>query len=139
MAAKRPLDGYPSAIGNVVFSVFPHVGPTSYTQVTIVAGTIPATGGDVVTALAEAGMKWFDKLEGGSSDDFAWTVRPFPLTISNPSGGGLSGIPHKTYGLQWIANKTATIGGQAQTSGSEAVAGTNLSTVCVRLSAVGPK
>jgi hypothetical protein len=139
MAAKRPLADYPSSIGVQMFSIFPHIGPTSYTQVTIIPGTVPATGGDVVTALAEAGFKWFDRLDGGVSDDFAWKVTAFPLTVTNPSTGVLSGIPHKTYGLQWIANKSATMGGQAQTAGSEAVAGTNLSTYCVRLLGIGPK
>jgi hypothetical protein len=138
MAIKRPLADYPSSVGNQMFSVFPHLGPASYTQVSITPGTIPATGGDVVYAV-EAGFKWFDKLEGGSSDDFAWKVTSFPLTVSNPVSGILAGIPHKTYGLQWVANKSATIGGQAQTAGQEAVAGTNLSAVCVRLGAFGPK
>lgn len=138
MAAKRPFDGYPTSVGSTMLSIFPHLGPASYTQLSVTPGTIPATGGDTVTAQAEAGLKYLDKLEGGVSDDGAWMVRPIPITISNPVSGR-PGLPSKTYKLQWIALVTATIGGQNQTAGSEAVAATNLSAVCVRLLGYGPK
>lgn len=138
MPSRPTLDGYPTSIGNKVYSIYPHLGPVSYTQVSITPGTVPATGGDVTTALPEAGFKFFDSVEGGVTDDLAWIVRSFPLTVSNPSSGTNSGVPSATYGLQWIANKTATMGGQAQTAGNEAVAGTNLSTFCVRLRGIGP-
>lgn len=39
--------------------------------------------------------------------------------------------------LVWIALVTATVGGQSQTAGTEAAAGTNLSTFTVRLCAHG--
>ena len=39
--------------------------------------------------------------------------------------------------LVWISLTTATVGGQAQTAGQEAAAGTNLSTFIVRLAALG--
>jgi hypothetical protein len=39
--------------------------------------------------------------------------------------------------LVWISLTTATVGGQAQTAGQEAVAGTNLSAFTVRLTAIG--
>jgi hypothetical protein len=139
---SRPLQDYPTSIGNVMLSVFPHVGPASYTQVTIVPGTVPVTGGDTIQS-AEAGMRYFDDIIGeGLTDDGAFDVQVVSVTVTNPAGTGssiLGGIPSKTFIARWIALKTATYGGQAQTAGSEAVAGTNLSTFCVRLTAVGCK
>lgn len=129
----RPLDSYPDAWGAHRSSVFPHAGPTSYTQVTITPGTVPATGGDTVQAI-EAGFKYFDVVVGGMTDDGAFYVQAIPTTVTNIVGG-----PSLTYKLRWIAQKTATYGGQAQTAGSEAAATTNLSTFTVRLFAVGPK
>jgi len=136
MAARRPLGNYPSSVGAVMQSIFPHLGPTSYVQVSITPGTVPITGGDTVNA-GEAGLKNFDKVEGGTTDDGAFSVSAIPISPSNPSTGVLSGIPKTTYRLKWVANKTATMGGQAQTAGSEAVAGTNLTGFCVRLAAYG--
>lgn len=42
-----------------------------------------------------------------------------------------------TWQLVYISLVTATLGGQSQTAGQEAVAGTNLSTFMVRVSAIG--
>jgi hypothetical protein len=134
MALLRALFGYATSFGNKRYSVWPHAGPTSYTRVTVTAGTVPATGGDSVPAV-QANMSRFDKLEGGQTDDGAFTVRAIPVTASFPP----QGAPSAKYILQWISNVTATIGGQAQTAGVEAVAGTNLSAEIVRLSAVGPE
>lgn len=127
----RPLDSYPDAWGAHRASVFPHAGPTSYTVVTITPGTVPSTGGDTVQAV-EAGFKFFDHVSGGVTDDGAFTVQAIPVTITNIVGG-----PSTTYKLRWVANKTATYGGQAQTINTEAVATTNLSTFTVRLKAIG--
>jgi hypothetical protein len=127
------LDGYPSSFGFSMLSVFSHPGPASYTQVTVTPGTVPAVGGDVVQAI-EAGLKYFDQVLFAMSDDAMWRVEPFPLIATARIGS-----PGKTYGLKWIALKTAAFGGQAQTAGQEAVAATNLSTVTVRLTALGPK
>jgi hypothetical protein len=138
MATKRPLDQYPCSVGAVMLSIWPHTGPTSYTQITVTPGTVPITGGDTVNA-TEAGLRWFDRVDGGTSDDGAWKITAYPVTVSNPTSGVLAGIQSKTYRIQWIANKTATMGGQAQTAGQEAVATTNLSTYCVRMQAFGPK
>lgn len=138
MAGRRPLADYPSSVGAQLHAVFPHVGPTSYTRVTAVPGTIPAVGGDRVLA-AEAGLKQFDWLDNGVSDDNCWTVTGFQLSVSNPASGVLSGIPKTSYGLKWVCNVTAVIGGQAQVAGTEAAAGTNLSGICVRIAGIGPK
>ncbi len=134
---SRPLNGYPGSIGAVAMSVFPHVGPSSYTQVTIAAGTIPLTGGDTVYAGPEAGLKHFDVVLGGVTDDGAFRVVAIPVSVSNPATGNRSGVPSTSYKLMWFANKTATLGGQAQTINTEAVAATDLSTFCVRLTAFG--
>jgi hypothetical protein len=100
---------------------------------TIVAGTVPVVGGDTVQAV-QAGMKYFDKVEGGQTDDGAFTVQAVPVSVSAIIGG-----PSKTYRLRWISNVTALVGGQNQTAGQEAVAATNLSAETVRLMAIGPK
>lgn len=133
MANLRPLDGYPDSFGSHRACVFPHAGPTSYTRVTVTPGTVPMTGGDLVQA-GEAGLKYFDVVFGGHSDDGAFSVIAVPVTPTAIVGG-----PSQTYRLKWIAQVAGTIGGQAQTAGSEAAASTNLSTVTVRLFALGPK
>ena len=129
----RPLDGYPTPFGSSKISIFPHNGPASYVQVTATAGTVPVTGGDTVSA-SEAGLKYFDDVDGGPTDDGAFMVEAIPTTITNIVGG-----PSTTFKLRWISRVTATVGGQAQTSGNEVVAGTNLSAEIVRLQAIGPK
>lgn len=136
----RAFNGYPDSFGSKKASIFPHVGPASYVQVVAVAGTVPiSAGGDTVQAL-EGGMKNLDFLVGGETDDGAFVVEAIPVTVSNPSGtssSALSGIPSTTYKLRWISKVTATVGGQNQTAGSEAVAATDLSGECVRLFGLG--
>ena len=139
---SRPLEGYPTSHGNQRVSVFPHTGPASYTQVAVVAGTVPCTGGDTVTGLAEAGVGFVDAIMDAVSDDGAFSVEAIPITASNPSSlnsSALSGIPTKTWKLRWIARFTGAFGGQNQTVNTEVVAATNLSTICVRLLVIGPK
>lgn len=131
--ALRPFDGYPDSWGAQRASVFGHAGPASYVQIVSVAGTVPVTGGDTVEAV-EAGLKFFDKVDAGQSDDGAFSVRAIPVTPSQLVGG-----PSRTYKLQWIANFTGAFGGQAQVAGTEVIAATNLSTVLVRLLGIGPK
>ncbi len=129
----RPFDGYPDSWGAKRSSVFPHAGPASYTQVTATAGTVPVTGGDTVSG-PEAGMKYFDLIVGGITDDGAFLVEAIPVTVSTIVGG-----PSQTYKLRWISRVTATVGGQSQTAGAEATAATDLSGETVRLLAIGPK
>jgi len=130
----RPLDGFPTSFGSERAAIFPHAGPASYTQVVATAGTVPATGGDSCAG-SECGLKYFDQVAAGLTDDGAFLVIPFPRVASHPQPSG----PYATYGLKWVSQVTATVGGQAQTAGAEAVAGTNLTGEVVRLIALGPK
>lgn len=135
----RPMDCSPDAWGAHRASIFPHAGPTSYTQVT--NGTAPAvaTGGDTVQAV-EAGMKLFDLVLGGICDSGDFRVDAMPVSVSGlVSGQVLPATPTTTYKLKWTALRTATIGGQAQTINTQAAASTNLSAEIVRLLGIGPK
>lgn len=129
--ANRPLDGYPTSWGSNRVSIFPHTGPASYTQITYG----PLAGGDIVQAGPEAGIKFFDKVEGDMTDSGNYSVRACPI---NPSSGPV-GQPSTTYRLKWFAERTAALGGQNQTAGTEVVAATVLSGEIVRLKAIGPK
>lgn len=131
----RPFGNSPDAWGAHKIAHFPHQGPTSYAQ--IVVGT-PVTGGDTVQAL-EGGLKDLIFLDGGDSDDGRFGIEAIPVTSSQTTtaSSSLSGIPSKTYKLRWIAKFTGAFGGQAQTAGTEVVAGTNLSTVFIRLQGFG--
>lgn len=132
----RPFNGYPDAWGSKRVSIFPHSGPASYVQV--VVGGPPVTGGDTVQAL-EGGLKNLDMLDGGDTDDGRFAVECIPVTssVTGQNSASLSGVPATTYKLRWIAKFTGAFGGQAQTSGTEVVAATNLSTVTVRLQGFG--
>lgn len=129
----KPLDGYPATIGYHMESIFPHAGPSSYTQVT--AGTAPAvaTGGDSVQAL-EGGLKLFESVMNGVSDTGNFEVLAIPQARSDQTGQQTL-----KYTLKWMALVTATIGGKAQTAGTEAAAATDLSAETVRLTAFGYK
>lgn len=132
----RPLDGYPTSWGSQRSCVFPHTGPDSYTKVTIAEGD-PITPGDTVLA-TEAGMKYFDHVADGVTDDGVFRVVAIPNNpSSNGNGPPSGGFPSCT--LMWFANKTATYGGQAQVINTEVAAATDLSTFIVRLLAIGPK
>lgn len=126
----RPLDGYPTSFGSSRASVFPHQGPASYTQVT--AGSAPAlaTGGDLVEAGPEAGMKLFDFLVGGLSDSGTYRVEAVPVTASgDPALPTRLAQPASTYRLRWIV----------VASGAQAAGAVDLSAEVVRLFAIGPK
>jgi hypothetical protein len=128
--ALRPLDGYPASNGAHVVAVFPHAGPTSYTQVT--TGT-QASGGDSVSGV-ECGIKYFDIVLNGTTDSGRFAIEAIAINAS-----GSTGQQSKTYTLRWTSKVTALIGGKNQTAGSEAVAATNLSGETVRLFAIGNK
>jgi len=126
----RPLDGYPTSFGSSRASVFPHQGPLSYTQVTAGAAPALATGGDLVEAGPEAGMKYFDYLSAGLSDSGTYRVEAAPTTQSgDPDTPSKLGQPGTTYRLRWIVVATG-----AQTAGA-----VDLSAEVVRLFALGPK
>lgn len=123
----RPIYNYPYSVGPHQESVFPHVGPVSYAVVTYG----PVAGGDLVNT-TEAGLKFFDHVSGGQTDSGNFSVQAIPTQPSNvPQAGAPS------YRLRWVSNRTASIGGQAQTAGAEAVATTNLSGETLRLRAIG--
>lgn len=127
----RPLDGYPTSWGSSRVSVFPHVGPAAYAQITYG----PLANGDIVQAGPEAGLKFFDFVDGQMTDSGNFDVLTCPLG----SSVGPVGQPATTCRLKWIAQRTALIGGQNQVAGTEAIAGTVLSAEVVRLLGVGPK
>lgn len=125
----RPLDSYPTSWGSSRASVFPHPGPSSYSQVSYG----PLAGGNLVEDV-EGGLKYFDFLTGGSTDSGNFDVVAIPTAATvGPSGQS------RTYRLKYVAMRSATIGGQAQTAGSEAAAGTDLSGETVRLLGVASK
>lgn len=126
----RPISGFPDAWGASRASVFPHTGPASYAQITYG----PAAAGNIVD-VTETGMGAFSWLSNGVTDSGNFAV----IAIPTSSSVGPVGTQTTTYRLRWNALRTATIGGQAQTAGAEAVATTNLSGETVRLLAVGPK
>lgn len=126
----RPLDGFPTSFGSERACVFPHAGPASYTRITY----SPTANGDTVEAV-EAGLKYFDYLVGGMTDSGNFSVRAEPVV----SSVGPTGSAATTYRLKWIAEQTATVGGQSQTTQTEAAASTDLSGEVVRLFALGPK
>lgn len=99
-------------------------GPASYAVV--VPGT-PPSAGDQITAAA-FGLKTIHWIgDGGSQDGYFQVV---PIRLNNT-----------TWILEWRALKTATVGGQNQTTGLEAVVATNMSSTgsasIVRLYAIG--
>lgn len=121
----RPLDGYPQSFGYSLGSVFPHAGPSSY--IPMQPGSpvaVPIDDGNRVQAL-EAGMKYFDYVAGGLSDDGLYEVVAVPLSRSSTQ----IGAPTTTYGLVWYTVNTRT----------QVTEGTDLSGSTVRLFALGPK
>jgi hypothetical protein len=123
--ANRILPGYMCQIGDKLLIHFDHDGPTSYVQ--HVVGTTP-TGADIVNA-SDIGVGGFDNVDAMMDQ----TGRLYALVIPIAGGGGNA---TQQVMLVWYAAVTATIGGQAQTAGSEIVAGTNLSTFSLRIQAI---
>ena len=121
----RPLDGYPQPEGYSKVSVFPHAGPTSYQQMQPGSPTaVPIDDSDQVEAV-EAGLKLFDFVVGGITDDGLFEVVCVPLSASD----GPAGQATTRYGLVWYTVSTRT----------QVVQGTDLSGSTVRLLAYGPK
>src|SRR5262245_35753387 len=103
----RPLDGYPQPAGYSKVSVFPHAGPASYVPMQPGSPTaVPIDDGDRVQAV-EAGLKSFDYVVGGLTDDGLYEVVAVPLTVSGSSSGP-PGQPTTTYGLVWYTVNTRT-------------------------------
>jgi hypothetical protein len=92
------------------------VGPTSYAQV--VAG-VPPSGGDPVSA-SLLGVNLITFIQFAASYTGNFMVIPIRLADNK-------------WILKWVSLVTATVGGQAQTAFTEAVAATNLSAETVKL------
>lgn len=125
MPLIRPLDGYPDSFGSHRASVFPHKGPTSYHQMQPGSpAAIPVDDGDYVEAVS-AGMKYFDFVVGGITDDGLYEVVAVPFSNSLYQAGA----PNPYYGLVWYTINTRT----------QVTDGVDLSGSTVRLFALGPK
>lgn len=121
----RPLDMYPDSFGAHKGSVFPHAGPTSYIPMQPGSpAAVPIDDGDRVEAI-EAGLKYFDFVVGGITDDGLYEVVAVPLSVSSNQVGA----PTTTYGLVWYVINTRT----------QVTEATDLSGSTVRLFALGPK
>lgn len=107
------LDGYPQSEGAKLGSVIEKTGPSSYTQVS--TGS-PPTGGQAVYA-SEFGLKYFDHVEGGLSDDGEY------LVFFTPAVDGKQPVTHGI--LFWMVAHTGV-----EASG-------DLSARTVRLRAIG--
>jgi hypothetical protein len=123
--ARKNLPDYPTSIGDKRLSVFVHTGPAVYA---VIAVATPPTGGDVVQAGPEAGLKYFDHVTGGVSDDGQFRVEAvYPAGNSASAAGAAQAST--TVRLRWIVVAT----------GLEVAGGVNLSGRTVRLKAIGPK
>ena len=122
---NRPLPGYPMPLGEKIQVDFDHTGPASYTQF-----ATPATGGDVIKANG-GGLNFggFDDISSGVVDT---TGQFIAYPIMNLGGYG-NAVPQVI--IVYYSLVTATVGGQAQTVGTQVVAATNLSTFSFRFRA----
>lgn len=104
---------------------FDRTGPASYVRV--VTGTVPS-GGDVLNA-SDLGMGGFDNVDTMMDTTGQFYAQAIPI-------GGDNGNAVQSIIFKWFSAVTATVGGQAQTQGAEAAAGTNLSTFSIRVEAI---
>lgn len=111
----KPILGSVDTFGGHFYSPLDYAGSSVYVQ-----------GGDSISPASFGMYNNIQTLIAGIDQSGKWRV--FPRALSN-------GVTQ--WQLVWISMVTATVGGQAQTAGLEAVAGTNLSTFTVRLSAIG--
>ena len=118
MAVTGTVNGYIQKLSAPYLpeGIIKWAGPSSYTRVT--AGT-PPSGGDEIPAKT-LGVNEILTIAAQGSYSGNFDVIPFRI---NPN----------IWGLRWIALVTATVGGQAQTAGTEAAASTNLSAEYVHL------
>jgi len=120
---NKPLPGYPMQLGDKIQQVFDHTGPSSYTQF-----ASPTTGGDVIQA-ADIGVGGFDAME--PVVDTTGQIIAYPVITL----GGYGNAVPKVFIAYWSL-VTATVGGQAQTLGTQVVASTDLHTFSFRFKAV---
>ena len=116
IGSTKPILGVSDVFGGHYYSPLDYAGSASYVQ-----------GGDSIGATSFGFNSSIQTLIGGVDQSAKFLAVPRPLN---------SGI-QTAWQLVWISLTTATVGGQAQTAGTEAAAGTNLSTFTARLSAIG--
>jgi hypothetical protein len=123
------LPGYPMPVGEKYLLVFDRVGPTSYTQFNTGTGA----GGDVLSLVTGCGLNigGFEYVDADACDTTG-RIQVFPVFTRGGTGNTVGQVS-----LMYFSLVTATIGGQAQTAGSQIVAGTNLSTISFRMRALG--
>lgn len=109
-----PILGAIDTFGGHYWSPLDYSGPTSYVQ-----------GGDSISAMSFGMNNNISTMIGSADQSGKAYVVPRPLN---------NGVTQ--WQLVWIAISNS-IGGTSQTPGSEVAAGTNLSTLKVRLSAIG--
>jgi hypothetical protein len=113
--STKPIIGLNQTFGGLFWAPIDYSGSQSYVQ-----------GGDSISPQSFGFNSTIWDLLTGVDQSGKWQVESRPLN---------NGVTQ--WQLVWIALVTATLGGQAQTAGQEAVAGTNLSTFTIRLSAHG--
>lgn len=115
VGATHPITGVQQTFGGMYWSPLDISGSSSYVQ-----------GGDAVGPSSFGMNSYIWALAGAIDQSGKWQVVPRALN----SG-------YTQWQLVWISLTTATLGGQSQTAGQEAAAGTNLSTYTVRVAAIG--
>jgi len=115
VGSTKPILGSVDTFGGHYYSPLDYSGPASYVQ-----------GGDSISPASFGMYNNIQTLVGSIDQSGKFMAVPRPLA---------NGVTQ--WQLIWISLTTATVGGQAQTAGTEAATGTNLSTFTVRLSAIG--
>lgn len=119
--SRRPRDGYPTSWGNVRASVFPIVGPSSYTQY-----TAPSTGGQQVVTNGSAGIKTVDFAIGGPSNSGLYRAEVVHLEAATVNGVALQNAAVR---VKWYVIAT----------GAQVAGAVDLSAEVVYLQVTGPK
>jgi|SRR5579885_2337374 hypothetical protein len=115
VGATHPIIGIQQTFGGMFWSPLDISGSASYVQ-----------GGDAVSPQSFGFNSYIWSLTGAVDQSDKWRVEPRALS---------NGFTQ--WQLVWISLTTGTVGGQNQTAGMEAAAGTNLSTFTVRVAAIG--
>ena len=114
VGSSNAVLGWADTFGGKGYAPVDYKGSTSYVQ-----------GGDSINP-AIFGLQTILTLI--ASADQKAKFQAIPLPVQN----GIS-----PWQLMYVSTTTGTVGGQSQTAGTEAAAGTNLSGFTVRLSAIG--
>lgn len=113
--SAKTILGLLQTFGGLFWNAIDFTGSSSYVQ-----------GGDTISPRSFGFNDHIWDISTSLDHTGQWSTEPRPLN---------SGFTQ--WQIVWISLTTATIGGQAQTAGQEAVAGTNLSAFTVRLGAHG--